>query len=280
MNKKIDAHQHFWHYNPVRDSWITEDMQSIRQDFLPGDLLPSLVYNGIHGCIAVQAVQAEEENDFLLQLAAENNFIRGIVGWVDLRAENVEDRLIHYRQYKKMKGFRHVLQGEPQRDLMLTDAFKHGIGLLSKYSFTYDILIFPDQLKYAAQLAAEYPNQCFVLDHIAKPDIKKQKMEDWATDIQALAKFQNVNCKVSGMVTEADWQAWQEEDFTPYLDVVFEAFGPKRVLFGSDWPVCIVAGGYNKMLEIVKNYVSKYTTQEQAMFWGNNAIRIYQLDDK
>ena len=255
-------------------------MQAIRRDFLPADLLPELSSNGIHGCIAVQADQSESETDFLLQLASENNFIRGVVGWVDLQANNLEDRLKYYSKFKKMKGFRHVLQGEQQRDLMLTDAFKHGIGLLNKYNFTYDVLIFPDQLKYTAQLVSQYLNQAFIIDHIAKPDIKGQKIDGWKEDIQALAKYPNVSCKVSGMVTEANWNTWDEADFKPYLDVIFDAFGPSRVLFGSDWPVCLVAATYSRMLDIVKRYTSKFSAQEQALFWGNNAIRIYRLDVK
>jgi len=277
---KIDAHQHFWQFDPVRDSWINDEMQAIRRDFLPADLLPELSSNGIHGCIVVQADQSESENNFLLQLASENNFIRGIVGWVDLQADGVEERLSYYSKFKKMKGFRHVLQGEPQRDLMLTKAFKRGISLLNKYSFTYDVLIFPDQLKFTAQLAAEFPDQTFIIDHIAKPDIKNKNIEEWQKDIQTVAQYPNVSCKISGMVTEADWHNWQEADFHPYLHTIFEAFGISRVLFGSDWPVCLVAASYSRMLDIVKHYVAKFSAQEQALFWGNNAIKIYRLDVK
>lgn len=277
---KIDAHQHFWHYTPVRDSWITDEMQVIKRDFLPADLLPQLSSNGIHGCIAVQADQSESENDFLLQLASDNNFIRGVVGWVDLQASDVEDRLQYYSKFRKMKGFRHVLQCELQRDLMLTDTFKHGIGLLNKYGFTYDVLIFPDQLKFTTQLVSHYPHQTFIIDHIAKPDIKGQKIDGWKEDIQAIAKFPNVSCKVSGMVTEANWDTWQEADFKPYLDTIFEAFGASRVLFGSDWPVCLVAATYSRVLNIIKRYTARFSAQEQALFWGNNAIRIYRLDVK
>lgn len=275
---KIDAHQHFWKFNPVRDSWITDDMHAIQRDFLPQDLLQLLLHNHIHGCIAVQSDQSEADNEFLLKLAKENPFIKGIVGWVDLQAPNVEDRLRYYRQYKKMKGFRHVLQGEPQRDMMLNDSFKHGVNLLHKYNFTYDILIFSDQLKYTEQFVAQFPNQAFIIDHIAKPDIRNKQLDGWEQGIKALAQYPNVNCKISGMVTEADWHHWQEADFTPYLDTVFHAFGPNRVLFGSDWPVCMVAGGYNHMIKMVKNYVKRLSAHEQALFWGDNAVRIYQLD--
>ncbi|QJD97273.1 amidohydrolase family protein [Mucilaginibacter robiniae] len=275
---KIDAHQHFWQYNPVRDSWITDDMHAIQRDFLPADLLQLLLHNHIHGCIAVQSDQSEADNEFLLKQAQENPFIKGIVGWVDLQAPNVEDRLRYYRQYKKIKGFRHVLQGEPQRDMMLNDAFKHGINLLNKYGFTYDLLILCDQLSYTEKLVSQFPDQAFIIDHLAKPDIRNHQLDGWQEGMKALASYPNVNCKVSGMVTEADWHHWKEADFTPYLDVVFEAFGPNRVMFGSDWPVCMVAGGYNQMIKMVKNYVKKLSAHEQALFWGDNAVKIYQLE--
>jgi len=222
---KIDAHQHFWIFDPVRDSWIDESMAVIQRDFLPADLKPILDKHQIDGCVAVQADQSPAETDFLLQHAAKSDFIKAVVGWVDLRAENIEEQLADYNSIDKLKGFRHVLQGDPDRSLMLRPAFMHGIKELERYNFTYDILIFPDQLIYAEELTGAFPNQKFVIDHIAKPYIKKQEIADWAKDIAAVAKHENVWCKVSGMVTEADWQNWQEADFTPYLDVVFEAFG-------------------------------------------------------
>jgi len=274
---RIDAHQHFWIFDPVRDSWIDESMAVIQRDFLPADLKPVLDRHQIDGCVAVQADQSETETDFLLKHAAENDFIKAVVGWVDLRADNIEDRLAHYSQFKKLKGFRHVLQGDPDRALMLKPEFIHGIKALQKHGFTYDILIFPDQLIYAEELVRSFPGQKFVIDHIAKPYIKKQEIEGWKKDIAAVAQHENVWCKVSGMVTEAYWQNWQEADFTPYLDVVFNAFGKKRLMFGSDWPVCNVAGGYDRMAGIVKNYTSKLSANEQADFWGNNAIEFYNI---
>lgn len=274
---RIDAHQHFWIFDPVRDSWIDESMAVIQRDFLPADLKPVLDRHQIDGCVAVQADQSETETDFLLKHAAENDFIKAVVGWVDLRADNIEDRLAHYSQFKKLKGFRHVLQGDPDRALMLKPEFIHGIKALQKHGFTYDILIFPDQLIYAEELVRSFPGQKFVIDHIAKPYIKKQEMAGWKKDIAAVAQHENVWCKVSGMVTEAHWQNWQEADFTPYLDVVFNAFGKKRLMFGSDWPVCNVAGGYDRMAGIVKNYTSKLSANEQVDFWGNNAVEFYNI---
>lgn len=277
--KLIDSHQHFWHFDPVRDSWITEEMAVIQKDFLPEDLAPVLQRNGVDGCVAVQADQTEEQNAFLLELAAGNPFIRGVVGWVDFQADNISETLEFYTQYEKMKGFRHVLQGEADRALMLKPAFKHGISKLEELGFTYDILIYADQLTYTEEFVKAFPHQRFVIDHIAKPNIKYRQFDDWKKDIEAVAQHYNACCKVSGMVTEADWNHWKDEDFKPYLDVVFEAFGANRVMFGSDWPVCLVAGGYEKMLTMVKSYTSALSQNEQQMFWGQNAINFYNLKD-
>jgi L-fuconolactonase len=273
----IDAHQHFWKFDPVRDSWITDDMAVIQKDFMPADLQPLLAANGLDGSVIVQSDQSEEENDFQLANAAANDFIKGVVGWVDLQSHQVENRLIHYKQFKKMKGFRHVLQGETDRALMLKPAFKRGVGILEKFGFTYDILIFPDQLQYVPAFVAAFPNQPFIIDHIAKPFIKDGKMEDWKKDMQAVAGFENVSCKISGMVTESDWKKWTPADFKPYLDVIVDAFGIKRIMFGSDWPVCLVAASYSEMMNIVKDYFSSFSQNEQDLFFGNNATSFYNL---
>jgi L-fuconolactonase len=275
---KIDSHQHFWKFDPVRDSWIDKSMSAIQRDFLPGDLQPILNKYSIDGCVAIQADQSEAETEFLLKLAEGHDFIKGVVGWVDLRAADVGKRLEYFKQFKKLKGFRHVLQGEADRAFMLSPQFTKGISALKPYEYTYDILIFPDQLGYTHQFVKTYGGHRFVIDHIAKPDIKTKNIEKWANGIKAIAKHENVCCKVSGMVTEADWYGWVLSDFEPYLDVIFEAFGTKRLMFGSDWPVCNVAGGYQQMLSIVKNYVSKLSADEQARFWGLNAIEFYKLD--
>lgn len=274
---KIDAHQHFWQFDAVRDSWINEEMAVIRKDFLPHDLLPILQANGLDGCVTVQSDQTEAENVFQLQNANNNPFIKGVVGWVDLQSDEVEDRLAFYSQFNKMKGFRHVLQGEAKRDLMLQPKFLNGISKLEQFGFTYDILIFPDQLPYIPEFVAAFPNQKFVINHIAKPDIKNKNIASWQNDIEAVAVFENVSCKISGMVTEADWQLWEPADFTPYLDVVVNAFGTSRVMFGSDWPVCLVAGGYKKTLDIIDNYFASFSATEQAQFFGENAIEFYSL---
>ena len=275
--QKIDSHQHFWKFNPARDSWITDEMSVIQRDFLPPDLQPVLHQNGFDGCVAVQSDQSEEENAFQLNNAANNNFIKGVVGWVDLQEANVEERLAYYNGFTKMKGFRHVLQGEANRSLMLEPKFMNGISLLAKYNFTYDILIFADQLKYLPQFVSSFPHQKFVIDHIAKPPIKEQKTDEWAKEIKAVAEHENVWCKISGLVAEADFKLWKPADFTPYLDVVTEAFGTKRVMFGSDWPVCLVAASYNQVLVIVRDYFSRFSTNEQNAFFGGNASDFYNL---
>ncbi len=275
---KIDSHQHFWKYNAVNHSWITDDMSAIRRDFLPGDLAPLLSQHSIDGCIAVQADQTSAENDFLLGLAGQHDFIKGVVGWIDLQAPDIEEQLQHLQGSPKLKGFRHVLQGEADRQLMLKPAFMNGISKLDKYGFTYDILIFVDQLPYAAELVRRFPDQPFVLDHIAKPDIKGQQIDEWRNGITELAQYENVCCKVSGMVTEADWENWDNKDFSPYLDVVFNAFGTRRLMYGSDWPVCQVAGTYGKVAELAEYHTQALSGAEQALFWGGNAAQFYKIN--
>lgn len=274
---KIDSHQHFWKYDPVRDSWIDESMKVIQKDFFPEDLEPILKDNGIDGCVVVQSDQSEKENHFQITNADNHDFIKGIVGWVNLSAPNIQERLEYFSQFKKLRGFRHVLQGEPQRDFMLRPDFLNGISLLNKYNFTYDILVFPDQLKFVKQFVAKFPEHRFVIDHIAKPYIKDSILNDWQEDMSAIAEHKNVFCKISGMVTEAKWDNWLKTDFDPYMDVVVNAFGTDRVMFGSDWPVCLVAAKYNEVLDIVKDYFSGYSDTEREKVFGGNAIKFYSL---
>lgn len=274
---KIDAHQHFWIYEEVRDSWITEEMAVLRNDFMPPQLLTELQQNHFDGSVVVQSDQSADENMFQLRNANLHPFIKGIVGWVDLQSANIEDQLASLKEYEKLKGFRHILQGEKDRALMLKPAFLNGISKLKQFGYTYDILIFPDQLKYAAEFASQFPDLPLVLDHIAKPNIKKGTIDEWKKDIMALAQYENVSCKLSGMVTEADWKLWKAEDFKPYLDVVFEAFGVERLMYGSDWPVCLLAASYQQVLGLIEGYTSRLSMHEQSMFWGGNAIKFYNL---
>jgi len=275
---RIDAHQHFWKYDPARDSWITEEMSVIRRDFLPEHLASECTANGIDSTIAVQADQSENETLFLLELAEKNPGIAGVVGWVDLQSPAVEERLAYYKRFLKMKGFRHILQGEKDRALMLKPAFKRGIAALRSFGFTYDVLIFPDQLGYARDFTAAFPDQPFVIDHVAKPYIKDRRLTaEWQAAIRTVAAQENVYCKISGMVTEADWKNWKPEELHPYIDTVVEAFGPKRILFGSDWPVCLVAASYDAWYGLLKEFFTGFSKTEQEAFFGGNAIQFYNL---
>jgi len=274
---RIDSHQHFWKYNQERDAWITDDMSVIQKNFLPEDLKPVLQSNGMDGSIIVQSDQSKEENVFQLANALQHDFVKGVVGWVDLQSDRVTEYLEYYKEFKKLKGFRHVLQGERQRDFMLRPHFKRGVGKLRDFGYTYDILIFPDQLKYTIEFVKNFPDQPFVLDHIAKPYMKDKKIDEWKRDMEELALFDNVYCKVSGMVTEANWKGWKKEDFTPYLEVVAESFGTTRLMYGSDWPVCLVAASYEQVLDIAKSYFSIFSPNEQDLIFGDNAARFYNL---
>ena len=274
--KIIDSHQHFWKYDPVSYSWINDDMQVIRRDFLPGDLAVVLNENKVEGCIVVQADQTEEETDWLIILASKNDFIQGIIGWVDLRSDKIEERLRHYLQFNKVKGFRHVLQGE-EPSFMLQKDFLNGISKLDEFGFAYDILIFPNHLEAALQLVEQFPQQRFVIDHVAKPYIKDGKIDEWKAGMEKLAQHPYVYCKISGMVTEADWHNWTAEQLKPYLDVVVESFGIDRIMFGSDWPVCLVATSYSKWLQTVQNYFESFTEEDQEKIFSGSAARFYNL---
>ncbi|HYJ64903.1 MAG TPA: amidohydrolase family protein [Parafilimonas sp.] len=274
----IDAHQHFWKYNAEEFDWINDDMKIIREDFLPADLKPLLTENNIDGCIAVQTKQTEEENNFLLQLVKENDFIKGIVGWIDLMSDDIEDRLNFWSYQKKIKGFRHILQDEENRSLMLEPAFKNGVSLLNKFQFAYDILIYPDQLQFAFELVKIFSEQKFVIDHIAKPYIKSGEIEQWKKDIEKFKPCENVYCKISGMVTEAEWNNHSLQTFKPYLDVVVETFGTKKIMYGSDWPVCLVAAAsYNEVYKIAEQYFSAFSKDDQEDVFENNPMRFYNL---
>jgi len=233
--------------------------------------------NGIDGCVAVQADQTLEETNFLLDLSEKNNFIKGIVGWADLRAENLEDILQDYQQYQKLKGFRHVVQGEVDHNFLLRSNFSRGISKLEKYNYTYDILIFTHQLGATLEFVKKFPNQKFVIDHIAKPYIKDGFFDGWAILIKEIAKQENVYCKLSGMITEADFKSWTPTQIEPYMELVLKAFGAERIMYGSDWPVCLVAGNYSKVKELTTNFITKLSTTEQAAIMGVNAVEFYSL---
>lgn len=274
---KIDSHQHFWKYDPIKDGWITDEMYILQKDFLATDIEPLLHNYSFDGCISVQADQSEAENDFLLEQADNNAFIKGIVGWVNLTAGNVEERLAYYSQFEKIKGFRYILQGERNRAFMLQPEFMKGIAVLGKYNFTYDILIAADQLQFIPALVKKFPNQLFVIDHLAKPLIKEGQIKEWEKYIRALAVYENVFCKVSGMLTEAKWTDWKKSDLYPYLNIVFEAFDAKRVMYGSDWPVCRLAATYGEVLSVMSDYTANLSQHEWQLFWGKNASDFYKI---
>ena len=273
----IDSHQHFWRYDERRDSWITPQMSVLKRDFLPEDLLPELRANYMDGSVAVQADQSEQETMFLLDLAGRFSGIKGVVGWVDLCSPELPQRLEYFSRFERLCGFRHVVQYEPDDRYMLRKDFLAGIGSLQRFKFTYDILIYPQQLPAAIELAGKFPEQRFVIDHLAKPRIRSGEVSPWAQQITTIASNPNVYCKLSGLITEADWQSWCESDFKPYLDVVFDAFGPDRLMFGSDWPVCLLAGTYGRVKQLVAGYIRNLPIEKQEGIFGLNATHFYGL---
>lgn len=274
---RIDAHQHFWKYNHLEYSWISDQMKALKKDFLPGDLLPELKQMKFDGSIAVQARQSLEETKWLLELAGKYDFIKGVVGWVDLCSTKAESQLAEFSSNPKFVGVRHVLQDEPDDQFMLKDRFLRGISLLKKYNLIYELLIFPTHLPYALQLVKRFPEQRFVLDHIAKPLIRDKILEPWSGGIKQLALQPNMYCKLSGMVTEASWKGWRKEDFVPYLDVIFASFGTSRLMIGSDWPVCTVASDCRKTMQIVIDYIASESQADRESILGKNAERIYNF---
>lgn len=275
---KLDAHQHFWRYNPAEHMWMTDAMKVLKRDFLPEDLTPLLRERGFDGSIAVQARQSLEETRWLLDLAAEHDQIKGVVGWVDLCSPGLRGQLEEFKGHRRLVGVRHVLQDELDDTFMMRPEFRRGIAQLAEFGLVYDVLIFPRHLPLAIQLVRQFPGQQFVLDHLAKPAIAGGVIEPWARDLRELARSGNVACKVSGMVTEARWKDWRAEDFHPYLDVALDAFGPERLMIGSDWPVCTLSGEYESAMNIVMGYVERLTPAESAAILGGCCARVYGLD--
>ena len=273
----IDAHQHFWVYNPREFDWIDDSMAALRRDFLPPDLKPALDGAGFGGCVAVQARQSLEETRWLLELAASSPFILGVVGWVDLQSPHVRSQLQTLVQNPKLVGVRHVVQGEPDDRFLLRPEFLRGIAALEEFDLAYDILIYTRHLPVASEFVRRFPRQRFVLNHLAKPPIKSGSLHPWTDGIRELAAFPNVLCKLSGMVTEADWQRWTPEDMAPYLDIAFACFGPERLMIGSDWPVCTVAAPYARTMGAVTDYLRRHSVAVQEAVLGGNAQRFWKL---
>ena len=274
---RIDAHHHFWKYDPVEYGWIDDAMDAIRRDFLPEHLRAEIATAGVDGVVSVQARQSEQETAWLLGLAENNAFIKGVVGWVPLSSPKVDRALEKHCRHWKLRAVRHVVQGEPDDRFILGEEFNAGIRLLREFGLAYDILIFERQLPPTIEFVDLHPEQVFVLDHIAKPKIKAGELEPWRTNMLELGKRKNVCCKISGLVTEADFATWTEAQLQPYLDTVLEAFGPQRLMFGSDWPVCRVACDYKRWVELVGRFIAKLSADEQARIMGGTAVEAYGL---
>jgi L-fuconolactonase len=275
---KVDAHQHFWIYDQAEYGWIDDRMKVLKRNYLPFDLQPELKGSGFSGSVAIQARQSVKETRWLLKLSDQYDFIKGVVGWVELCNEaELKRQLDKFCKSQKFTGVRHVVHDEPQVDFMLRDDFLKGISLLKEYNLTYDLLLFPKHLPLAEKVVSIFPGQRFVLDHISKPQIKNHILSPWKEDIRKLAGHENVWCKLSGMVTEADWKSYKPEDLRPYLDIVFEAFGPGRLMIGSDWPVCRLAGEYGEVTGIVEDYIKGMPAEVQKKVLGMNCIDFYGL---
>jgi L-fuconolactonase len=273
----IDAHVHFWKYNKIRDEWITDEMKIIQKDFLPQELQPVLSENNIDGVVAVQADQSEEETDFLMNLAEQHSFIKGIVGWVDFQNENIENKLLYYSKFPQVKGFRHIVQAEPE-GFLKNKQFLQGVQVLKKFDFAYDVLIYESQLKEAVEFVNYFPAQRFIVDHCAKPGIRDKSIVQWKKWMTEISKRKNIFCKLSGLITEAKWNQWEEKELYPYLDVVFECFGPERLVFGSDWPVMLLSGNYTGWKNLLQKYMGNFSATEQEKVFTQNAIDFYRLN--
>ncbi|MCF7854932.1 MAG: amidohydrolase family protein [Candidatus Pacebacteria bacterium] len=273
----IDAHHHFWMYNPEEYGWIGENMGTLRRDFLPPHLQRVAEKNAVTGVVSVQARQKLEETEWLLELAEDYELINGVVGWLPLRQDDVEARLERFAVHPKLKGVRHVVHDEADDEFILDTAFNHGVSLLQNYQLVYDILIFERHLPQTIAFVDRHPNQTFVLDHIGKPRIADEHMEPWSSNLRELAQRSNVACKLSGMVTEADFRNWTDAQLRPYMETVVEAFGPERVMFGSDWPVCLAAASYGRWLRVVREFISHFSPDEQNRILHGTATDFYQL---
>lgn len=273
----IDSHHHLWKYKPEDYGWMDDSMEILKKDYLPENLEPLLKNSGVHSTVVVQARQSLEETEWLLEMAEQHAFIQGVVGWVDLCAPSLSELLDKYASHPKLVGVRHVLHDEPDDDFMLREDFKRGISQLQIYNLTYDLLLFPKHLSRAAELVKTFPEQRFVLDHLAKPPIKSGTIQAWKSGLEKLAAMSNVWCKLSGMVTEADHRAWKQEDFLPYMAVVLDSFGTDRVMLGSDWPVCTLGGTYQDVMEIPMKFISRMSQTDQELIGYQNALDGYQL---
>lgn len=272
----IDSHQHFWIYNQQRHQWINDDMRVIKQSFKPNELEVILKEQNIEGCVSVQVDQTKEETLFQIECAKSNPFIKAVVGWVDITNIALNDDLEFYSKFKIVKGFRHILQGEAT-GFMLQEKFIEGLKMIANKGYSYDLLIYHHQMAEALQLLREVDTLPIVIDHVAKPSIKTKEITEWEKHIKLMAQHENVYCKISGMTTEANWKNWTKDDLIPYLDIVVDHFGMQRIMFGSDWPVCLLASSYEKWVNFLKDYFGQFNKEEQADFFSNNCERFYKI---
>ncbi|MCG8584347.1 MAG: amidohydrolase family protein [Pirellulales bacterium] len=281
MTLKIDAHQHFWQLD--RDgydyTWMdAEPLAPIRRDFLPDDLKTEIDDLNVKHTVFVQTQHSVVENRWVLELAEKHSFIAGVVGWVDLASPECEDQLLEFKDHPKFVGIRHVTHDEPDDDFIVRDDVKRGLAVLQKHSVPFDLLFFPKHLRHAKTLAEEFPVLPMVIDHLAKPRIKNGAMDDWLDDFAAAAEYPNVSCKLSGMITEADWQDWGPEDLKPYVEKALELFSPERCMFGSDWPVCTLAGSYRQVFEALDFCLEGLSSGERHRILAETAVEFYGLD--
>lgn len=274
---KIDAHQHFWCYDPAQYGWINDSMAVLRRDFLPNDLKVEIEAAGVNGVVSVQARQSPAETQWLLSLADQHEFIRGVVGWVPLAAPDVRAHLDVLAGRPKLKAVRHVVQDEPDPRFLLRADFNAGVAALADYGLAYDILIYVRHLPQAIEFVDRHPQLVFVLDHLAKPRAKERALEPWRANIRRLAERENVYCKLSGLVTEADWHGWTEDLLAIYLETTLEAFGPRRLMFGSDWPVSLLASAYRTWYEVVQRFCGCLSADERDRVFGGTATEAYRL---
>lgn len=274
---RIDSHQHFWQFNSTKHFWIDESMQAIRKSFSPNDLQKEIVSVGIEGTIAVQADETEKENSYLLNLSDENDFVKAIVGWIDLKALDAIERMQYWKKYEKIKGFRCIMQGQEDSSYLTNKDFLENIKKLAPYGYTYDLLVYHHQFPSLIKFVEKLPDNRLILDHLGKPDIKNKNIKDWKANLKILAQHPSIYCKLSGMITEADYGRWTYEDLKPYLEAAAEYFGVDRICFGTDWPVCLLAGSYTQVYEIIDKFSNQLSTDEKNKLLGLNSMKFYTI---
>jgi len=273
----IDSHQHFWQVGRFDYPWMTSDLGILYRDYLPHDFAPILRTNGVEKTVLVQASNSVAESRWLLNLADENSFIAGVVGWVDLMSREIDAQLDELTVNPKFKGVRHLVESEPQDDWLVQPAVLSGLKRLATYGLSYDLLVHTRHLKYVPQVAESCPGLAFVIDHLAKPPIAKNEIKEWSEALKSLASYPNIHCKMSGLVTEANWTSWRTDDLRPYVEFVLESFGVDRLMFGSDYPVCLLAASYDRVLESFQEILTNLSAVDREKIFSKNAANFYRL---